>query len=168
MDDEPDRLSRLSAYNNQPEHSPIPTRRVTTPVLGIKRNASSGPSSPMGSNRQSTLNVTMPRKRQSHVGATSSHGRLFKVLGDLFVLAGRLEDASVWCVWLSDPACMQHLIDNARYTEALALFKNHSDPLWHASTLEGLATLSLLDAWSGQGFVRAWHFDFPQWCSPRI
>lgn len=110
----------------------------------------------------------MPRKRQSHVGATSSHGRLFKVLGDLFVLAGRLEDASVWCVWLSDPACMQHLIDNARYTEALALFKNHSDPLWHASTLEGLATLSLLDAWSGQGFVRAWHFDFPQWCSPRI
>jgi hypothetical protein len=134
VDDEPDRLSRLSSYNGQLDHSPLPTRRVTTPVLGIKRNASSGPSSPMASNRQSTLNVTMPRKRQSLIGAASSHGRLFKVLGDLFTLAGRMEDASVW------------------YTEALALFKTSTDPLWHASTLEGLATLSLLDAWSGQGF----------------
>ena len=121
----------------------------------MKRNASSGTTSPMGSSRQSTLNVTMPRKRQSLIGAASSHGRLFKVLGDLFTLAGRTEDASVWCVWLSGPTCMQHLIDNARYTEALALFKASADPLWHASTLEGLATLSLLDAWSGQGFVRA-------------
>jgi hypothetical protein len=109
----------------------------------------------MGSARQSTLNVPMARKRQSLIGAASSHGRLFKVLGDLFILAGRTEDASIWYVWLSDPAYMQHLIDNARYTEALALFKTSSDPLWHASTLEGLATLSLLDAWSGQGFVRA-------------
>jgi hypothetical protein len=65
---------------------------------------------------------------------------------------------------------MQHLIDNARYTEALALFKTSTDPLWHASTLEGLATLSLLDAWSGQGFVRArlLYYDPHPWCSPRV
>ncbi|KAI9446319.1 TRAPP II complex [Lactarius indigo] len=134
VDDEPERLSRVPSHNNQPEHSPVPSRRVSTPILGMKRNPSTGPSSPMASARQSTLNVPMTRKRQSLIGAASSHGRLFKVLGDLFVLAGRTEDASVW------------------YTEALALFKTSTDSLWHASTLEGLATLSLLDAWSGQGF----------------
>ncbi|KAH9180692.1 TRAPP II complex [Lactarius sanguifluus] len=134
VDDEPERLSRVPSHNNQSEHSPVPTRRVSTPILGMKRNPSTGPSSPMASARQSTLNVPMARKRQSLIGAASSHGRLFKVLGDLFILAGRTEDASIW------------------YTEALTLFKTSTDSLWHASTLEGLATLSLLDAWSGQGF----------------
>ncbi|KAH9005302.1 TRAPP II complex [Lactarius hatsudake] len=131
VDDEPERLSRVPS---QPEHSPVPARRVSTPILGMKRNPSTGPSSPMASARQSTLNVPIARKRQSLIGAASSHGRLFKVLGDLFILAGRTEDASIW------------------YTEALTLFKTSTDSLWHASTLEGLATLSLLDAWSGQGF----------------
>jgi len=154
VDDEPEHLSRLPSHNSQPELSPVPNRRVTTPILGMKRNPSVGPASPMALGRQSTLNVPMARKRQSLIGAASSHGRLFKVLGDLFVLAGRIEDAPVWCVWSSDPTRIQHLIDNARYTEALALFKTSTDPLWHASTLEGLATVSLLDAWSGQGFVR--------------
>ncbi|KAI9466349.1 TRAPP II complex [Lactarius psammicola] len=134
VDDEPERLSRVPSRNGQPELSPVPTRRVTTPILGMKRVSSVGPASPMASSRQSTLNIPIARKRQSLIGAASSHGRLFKVLGDLFILAGRTEDASVW------------------YTEALALFKTSTDTLWHASTLEGLATLSLLDAWSGQGF----------------
>jgi hypothetical protein len=52
----------------------------------------------MSTNRQSTLGL--PRK--SAVGAASSHGRLFKVLGDLFLISGRTEDATIWCVL---PAC---------------------------------------------------------------
>ena len=60
----------------------------------------------------------------------SSHGRLFKVLGDLFLLAGRTTDASIW------------------YTEAMAMLKNPQDAVWHASALEGLATIPVLDAWS--------------------
>lgn len=162
MDDEPERLSPLPSHTGQPEHVPVPTRRVSTPVLGIKRNAPTGSGSP---SRQSTLNVPMARKRQSLIGAASSHGRLFKVLGDLFTLAGRTEDATVWCGWLSDPTCVRHLIDNARYTEALALFKTSTDSFWHASTLEGLATISLLDAWSGQGFVRA---SILPYCNPHV
>ncbi|KAH9009241.1 transport protein Trs120 or TRAPPC9 TRAPP II complex subunit-domain-containing protein [Lactarius pseudohatsudake] len=123
------------AFRRKPEHSPVPARRGEYPNTRDKtQTPSTGPSSPMASARQSTLNVPMARKRQSLIGAASSHGRLFKVLGDLFILAGRTEDASIW------------------YTEALTLFKTSTDSLWHASTLEGLATLSLLDAWSGQGF----------------
>jgi Transport protein Trs120 or TRAPPC9, TRAPP II complex subunit len=50
---------------------------------------------------------------------------------------------------------MQHLINIARYTEAVALFKTASDAVWYASALEGLATIALLEAWSGQGLVRS-------------
>ena len=54
-------------------------------------------SSPVASLRQSTLSVAASgKKRTSGFGAASSHGRLFKVLGDTFLLAGRTEDATVW------------------------------------------------------------------------
>lgn len=34
------------------------------------------------------------------------------------------------------------------------LFKTGQDPVWHASVLEGMATVFVLDAWSaGQGLV---------------
>lgn len=48
----------------------------------------------------------------------------------------------------------QHLINHARYTEAVTLFKTANDPVWYASALEGLATVALLEA-SGQGSVRS-------------
>ena len=48
--------------------------------------------------RQSTLITPASKKRMSTIGVASSHGRLYKVLGDLFLLAGRIDDASVWCV----------------------------------------------------------------------
>ncbi|KAJ7219315.1 TRAPP II complex [Mycena pura] len=84
--------------------------------------------------RQPTLNVPPPKKRLSSIGVASSHGRLFKVLGDFFLLAGRTEDAAVW------------------YNEALQLFKTSSDAVWQATTLEGMATVTIIDAWSsGQG-----------------
>ena len=61
----------------------------------LKRTASAGPA-PL-SLRQSTLSAPAPgKKRTSGIGAASSHGRLFKVLGDTFLLAGRTEDAVVW------------------------------------------------------------------------
>lgn len=53
------------------------------------------------------------------------------------------------------PYVPQHLIDIARYTEAVLLFKTANDPVWYASALEGLATIALVDAWSGPGFVRS-------------
>ena len=54
---------------------------------------------------------------------------------------------------IEQPCVPQHLINYARYTEAVALFKAANDPVWYASALEGLATVALLES-SGQGFVR--------------
>jgi hypothetical protein len=59
------------------------------------------------------------------------------------------------CSFRSPTCRQQHLINIARYTEAVALFKTSNDPVWYASALEGLATIALLEAWSGQGFVRS-------------
>ena len=42
-----------------------------------------------------------------------------------------------------------------RYNEALLLFRTSYDPVWHACTLEGIATVAVIEAWcSGQGLVR--------------
>lgn len=69
------------------------------PHLNLKRNSSSGPG--INPIRQSTLGVPMGRnKRTSGIGVASSPGRLFKVLGDFFLLSGRTEDAAVWYVAL--------------------------------------------------------------------
>jgi trafficking protein particle complex subunit 9 len=68
--------------------------------LQLKRPASTGPggvvSPTKDSFRQSTLMGNAPARKRLGIGAASSHGRLFKVLGDLFLLAGRTEDAVVW------------------------------------------------------------------------
>lgn len=155
VDDDLESFLRLPSHSSQPELSLAPVRRVSTPILGTKRISSAGAVPPIGPARQTTLGVPTSRKRQSLIGAASSHGRLFKVLGDFFILAGRTEDATIWCVWPSNFTYTQHLIDIARYTEAVTLFKTANDPVWYASALEGLATIALLEAWSGQGFVRS-------------
>jgi hypothetical protein len=95
--DEHEPLSRLPSHSSQPELSPGLIRRGTSPMLGPKRNPPVGAGPPMPF-RQSSLGVPSVRKRQNIIGAASSHGRLFKLLGDFFILAGRTEDASVWCV----------------------------------------------------------------------
>ncbi|KAJ7097903.1 TRAPP II complex [Mycena belliarum] len=121
-----DSLPPLPSHNGQPE---IKTAFNLSSAPNLKRNSSSG-----GVFRQSTLSVPPPKKRLSSLGVASSHGRLFKVLGDFFLLAGRTEDAAVW------------------YNEAILLFRSSSDAVWQAATLEGMATVSIIDAWSaGQG-----------------
>lgn len=80
--------------------------------------------------RHPNASVPPVRKRLSSIGVASSHARLFKVLGDLFLLAGRPDDAQVW------------------YTEAIQLFKSSQDVAWYAAALEGIATVSMIEAWS--------------------
>lgn len=98
VDEEPESISRLQAHSSQPELSAGLVRRGTSPMLGMKRSQASVVGPPAVQMRQSSLGLPTSRKRQSLIGAASSHGRLFKVLGDFFTLAGRTEDASVWCV----------------------------------------------------------------------
>lgn len=78
--------------HSQPDLATISNLRKSST---LKRTSSAGPALP--SLRQSTLSAPTPgKKRTSGIGAASSHGRLFKVLGDTFLLAGRAEDAVVW------------------------------------------------------------------------
>jgi hypothetical protein len=57
----------------------------------------------------------------------------------------------MYCETSMKPSCLF----KSRYNEALLLFRSSSDTVWQAATLEGMATVSIIDAWSaGQGLVR--------------
>lgn len=62
-------------------------------VPNLKRNTSI---TAAANSRQGTLGVQAQKKRMSTIGTSSSHGRLYKMLGDFFLLAGRIEDAMIW------------------------------------------------------------------------
>lgn len=87
-------LPPLPSFNSQPD---LQTRSKTPTSLTLKRSSTLGPNSP-SPYRHSSLPAPAAKKKQNAIGAASSHGRLFKVLGDLFLLAGRTMDASVWYV----------------------------------------------------------------------
>ena len=90
----------LPAFNSQPELTTPGTiaRNKITAGFTLKRNSTLGPGMvpTSGSLRNSSLVAYPPKKRASAIGATSSPGRLFKTLGDFFLLAGRLEEAAIW------------------------------------------------------------------------
>ena len=91
-------LPPLPSQHSQPElNTGNSLLRAKTPTtLSVKRNSSIGPGTPSSPFRQTSLPVQSNKKKPATIGAVSSHGRLFKVLGDLFLLAGRTMDASVW------------------------------------------------------------------------
>jgi hypothetical protein len=91
--DRGDSAIQLTSHNSQPEMSRASFNLTAPPPM--KRNVSSGPAF-----RQASLGIQAPKKRLSTIGTSSSHGRLYKVLGDFFLLAGRIEDATIWCVEL--------------------------------------------------------------------
>lgn len=141
-----DTLPPLPSHSSQPDVSRSNFTLSTAPVL--KRTSSIGPY------RQSTLAVPASnvKKRMSGIGVASSLGRLFKVLADFFLLAGRLEDAGIWYSYACCSGCGEADCD-LRYNEAVQTLRSQ-DVLWRASALEGLATLSILEAWAaGHGLV---------------
>jgi hypothetical protein len=83
----------------------ISLKRSSTSVPGISHMSSL-------TQRQSSLGPSPVKKRVNAIGAVSSHGRMYKVLGDFYLLAGRTEEAMVWFVsfihfpgssWLNSP-----------------------------------------------------------------
>ncbi|TFY64017.1 hypothetical protein EVJ58_g2901 [Rhodofomes roseus] len=124
-----DSLPPLPSYNSQPDLSTNGPARSKTPAAS--KRMSTGPG--LVPSRTASLPTTpvTAKKRPNLLGAASSHGRLFKVLADLFLLAGRHADSQIW------------------YSEAIALFKGSPhDTSWHAAALEGLATIPVIEAWS--------------------
>jgi trafficking protein particle complex subunit 9 len=91
--------SNLPLYSSQPE---LDSSGLTAPNFPLKRSSTSGPGLSHISSltqRQSSLGPSVVKKRASAIGAVSSHGRLYKVLGDFFLLAGRTEEAMMWFVF---------------------------------------------------------------------
>jgi hypothetical protein len=87
-------LPPLTSHNSQPDISkPFTLNAVPT----LKRHSSTTATT---NTRQPNLAVQTQKKRLSTIGTSSSHGRLYKTLGDIFLLAGRTEDAMIWCVQL--------------------------------------------------------------------
>lgn len=83
----------LASRSSQPDVSkPFTLNAVPT----LKRHSSTTTTN----TRQTNLAVQTQKKRLSTIGISSSHGRLYKTLGDFFLLAGRTEDAMIWCVQL--------------------------------------------------------------------
>ncbi|KAF8744659.1 hypothetical protein RHS02_01740, partial [Rhizoctonia solani] len=78
--------------------------------------------------RQSTMGVGSVSRKKG--GMTPPTGRFGKVMGDFYLLSGKLTDAMAW------------------YNEAISMFKSPIDYAWHASALEGFATALILDAWA--------------------
>lgn len=71
--------------------------RASDPRLNLKRASTMGPGIGGTNNRSSQLIVPSSKKRISGANSGSgTHARLYKVLGDLFLLAGRTMDASIW------------------------------------------------------------------------
>jgi len=88
----PDQAQRLPSYNSQPDVSRPSFTLNAAPSL--RRNTSNSGTGP----QQPPLGIQAQKKRLSTIGASSSHGRLYKVFGDFFLLAGRTEDAMIWYV----------------------------------------------------------------------
>ncbi|CAE6441631.1 unnamed protein product [Rhizoctonia solani] len=95
--------------------------------MGLKHTASLAPRPTP--KRQSTVGVggSMNKKKGGVAPPTARFG---KVVGDLYLLSGKLTDAMAW------------------YNEAISMFKSPIDYAWHASALEGFATAMIMDAWA--------------------
>lgn len=93
-------LPPLPSQHSQPELATGSSllRAKTPTTLSVKRNSSIGPGPPSSPFRQASLPAPSAKKKPTAIGAVSSHGRLYKVLGDFFLLAGRSMDSTVWYV----------------------------------------------------------------------
>jgi trafficking protein particle complex subunit 9 len=87
--DRRDSLPPLPPRNKQEESStPSQSTSKTNP---LKHNPSTA-----SVYRQAVGGVPPSKRRLAGIGVSSSHGRLFKVLADFFLLSGRTGDALVW------------------------------------------------------------------------
>ena len=88
-------LPSINAQHSYPGPLPSSNEPLDVSRIPLKRTSTTGPGNALPTSR-SSLGVTTTKKRQSTLPPTTSHARLYKVLGDLFLLAGRLMDATIW------------------------------------------------------------------------
>ena len=83
-------VTGLPSHSSQPEILRPSFTLNSAPIL--RRNASTA----------AALTVQSQKKRISTIGTSSSPGRMYKILGDFFLLAGRSEDALIWYAFACD------------------------------------------------------------------
>lgn len=88
----------LPSFPTQQEHSDLGISSQTRDTsFTMRRSSTLGPGTIP--NRNSAL--VQPAKKRPSAASSASPGRLYKVLGDLFLLAGRTMDATIWQVHLT-------------------------------------------------------------------
>jgi hypothetical protein len=109
--------------------------------FALGKNAASSGRVSSGANTLEVINTTNPRSLNTSTTSNtntpagpsgSATGRLKKVQADLWLLSGRLTEAT------------------SLYTEATQSLKNANDHLWQASATEGLAVATWLEAWESR------------------
>lgn len=108
-----DTLPPLPSQHSQDTSKPNFTLSA---VPSTKRASSINPSF-----RHPNVGVPPAKKRLSSIGVASSHARLYKVLGDLFLLSGRSEDAQVW--WVCHEIYMLSVLNSAQVHRSPAIIQ---------------------------------------------
>ena len=111
--------------------------------------------------------MTSSKRNSAVQGFGPPNARLSKIIADLYLLAGRLKDATTWYD-------ISQFIDHGnrindgpyRYEEAMSQFRSsNNDPVWYAAALEGQATIAVLEAWaSTDGLVSPRIFSIYRGC----
>jgi len=106
--------------------------------------------------------ITSNKRNSAVLGAGPPNARLSKIIADLFLLAGRLKDATTWYGSSHFMDQMKRINDvRTRYEDAVTQFRSsNNDPVWYAAALEGQATVAVLEAWaSTDGLVNLQSFS---------
>jgi hypothetical protein len=96
------------------------------------------------------------KRNSAALGAGPPNARLSKIIADLYLLAGRLKDATTWYDLFRFMDQRNRINDaRCRYEDAVTQFRSsNNDPVWYAAALEGQATVTVLEAWaSADGLV---------------
>lgn len=133
LESEDDQGQNLRINVESPRSSSEMKRTSMAPAVTASPPRPSSTLSRSASLNTSTRNsVALSKKRQSLLNSGGPpNARLSKTVGDLFLLAGRLNDAITW------------------YNDAATHLRSTPDPVWHAAVLEGLSTAHVLEAWAG-------------------
>ena len=94
--------------------------------------------------------MTSSKRNSAVLGSGLPNARLSKIIADLYLLAGRLKDATTWYNSFHFMDQENPINDGRyRYEDAMTQFRSsNNDPVWYAATLEGQATIAVLEAWA--------------------
>ena len=96
--------------------------------------------------------ITGMKRNSAGLGAGPPNARLSKIIADLYLLAGRLKDATIWYDsfhFIDQTNRINDARSRYRYEDAVTQFRSsNNDPVWYAAAIEGQITVTVLEAWA--------------------